>query len=101
MKNLNFLKSYLFWVVIGACLIMADQAWGQIGVGNFESKMNNLNRNLVSRVLPLVSTCGLIYAAFLMAIGNAEARSKAMAVIGGSILGFLAPTLIRWLAGAF
>ena len=97
----DFLKCLPMVGVAVFCLMLTDEVWAQLGTGGFESKMDNLNRNLVSRVLPLVSTCGLIYAATLMAMGNAEARRKAMAVIGGSILGFLAPALMKWLAGVF
>ena len=53
--------------------IFGTEALGAIG---FEQKISNLNQNLISKVLPLVATCGLIYGGFLMATGNAEGRGK-------------------------
>ena len=78
--------------------IFGTEALGAIG---FEQKISNLNQNLISKVLPLVATCGLIYGGFLMATGNAEGRGKVMAVIGGSIIALLAPSIMQFLAGAF
>ena len=97
----TFFKCALILGVAALFFFVPEEVWALAGVGNFESKLDNLNKNLVSRLLPLVATCGLVYAAFLMAIGSPEARSKALAVIGGSILGFLAPALMKWLSGVF
>ena len=66
----------------------------------FERQIDNLNHSLTAKMLPLVATCGLIYACFLMITGNAEGKSKAMMVIIGSIIALLAPSLIDFLAGA-
>ena len=94
----------LFWYVITVlagllfCVASGSEAIAAMG---FEQKINNLNQNLISKVLPLVATCGLIYGGFLMATGNAEGRSKIMAVIGGAIIALLAPSIMRFLAGAF
>ena len=97
MRNLIF---FLTVLAAGLLLFLAygPDAYGAMG---FEQKINNLNRNLVSKVLPLVATCGLIYGGFLMAIGNAEGRGKIIAVLGGSIIALLAPSMMKFLAGAF
>lgn len=89
------MRNLVFYVMAGLLLSLA------VGGMGFEQKVSNLNRNLVSKVLPLVATCGLIYGGFLMATGNAEGRGKIMAVIGGSIITLLAPSIMRFLAGAF
>ena len=94
----------IFLFFIGLCaglllfFVFDTEALGAMG---FEQKISNLNQNLISKVLPLVATCGLIYGGFLMATGNSEGRSKVMAVIGGSIIALLAPSIMRFLAGAF
>ena len=97
MRNLIF---FLTVLAAGLLLFLAygPDAYGAMG---FEQKINNLNRNLVSKVLPLVATCGLIYGGFLMAIGNTEGRGKIIAVLGGSIIALLAPSMMKFLAGAF
>ena len=93
-------KTHFLFLLFGLLLsaVLAADALAAIG---FEQKINNLNQNLVSKVLPLVATCGLIYGGFLMATGNAEGRGKIMAVIGGAIIALLAPSIMRFLAGAF
>ena len=96
MRHLTF-----FFILTIAIFMMAIGGGDAFGAMGFESKINNLNRNLVSKVLPLVATCGLIYGGFLMAMGNAEGRGKIVAVIGGSIIALLAPSMMRFLAGAF
>ena len=99
------MKKYLFWSVavfgvMALCMFMMPES-AMAQVGGFETKMNNLNSNLISKILPLVSTCGLLYGVFLMVTGSGEAKGKILAVIGGSIIGFLAPALMSWLSGAF
>ena len=86
-------------IFIGLILSFSLGFEAQAAIG-FEAKINSLNRNLVSKVLPLVATCGLLYGGFLMATGNAEGRSKIIAVLGGSIIALLAPSIMRFLAGA-
>ncbi|MCY4524682.1 MAG: hypothetical protein OXB84_08090 [Halobacteriovoraceae bacterium] len=87
-------------LLVGELLFILPVGDALAAIG-FEQKINNLNQNLVSRVLPLVATCGLIYGGFLMATGNSEGRGKIMAVIGGAIIALLAPSIMRFLAGAF
>ena len=65
--------------------------------GGLESKMNNLNNVLTSRILPIISTFGLLYAAFLAVTGDATAKGRMIMVLGCSILGFLAGPLIGFL----
>ena len=97
MQNLFFFFTALMAGLL-LSFIFGTEALGAIG---FEQKISNLNQNLISKVLPLVATCGLIYGGFLMATGNAEGRGKVMAVIGGSIIALLAPSIMQFLAGAF
>ena len=68
--------------------------------GGFEGRMNNLSNQLVTVVLPLVSILGLIYAAILAVAGDGNAKGKILAVIGASVVGFLAPQIIGFLQNA-
>lgn len=90
----------LFFVAlcVGVLLLFVGDTFAAMG---FEQKISNLNHSLISKVLPLVATCGLVYGGFLMATGNAEGRGKIMAVIGGSIIALLAPSIMSFLASAF
>ncbi len=99
MSKHTFWSVTLLGMVAIMALLMPEFALAQ--VGGFESKVSNLNSNLVSKLLPLVSTCGLLYGVFLMVTGSGEAKGKILAVIGGSIIGFLAPALMGWLSSAF
>ena len=63
----------------------------------FESRTKSLTSNLISTVLPLASTLGLVYAAFLAVTGDASAKIRIITVVVCSIVGFLAPHFIEWL----
>ncbi|MCB0308579.1 MAG: hypothetical protein KDD48_04350 [Bdellovibrionales bacterium] len=68
--------------------------------GGFEGRMNNLSNQLITVVLPLVSILGLVYAALLAVAGDGAARTKIIAVIVASVIGFLAPQIIGFLQNA-
>ena len=67
---------------------------------DFETRTQGLTKGLVSTVLPLLSTLGLVYAAFLAVTGDAGARGRISAIIFSSAIGFLAPAIIEWLKAA-
>ena len=93
MRNLTaFLTIFLVTIVA-----LGIEALAAIG---FERQIGNLNNSLTSKMLPLVATCGLIYACFLMVTGNAEGKSKAMMVLIGSVIALMAPSIIDFLAGS-
>ena len=51
-------------------------------------------------ILPAVSILGLIYGAILAAMGDQSARPRMVLIVIASIIGFLAPVIIRWLQSA-
>lgn len=67
---------------------------------DFESRTQSLTSNLVTTVLPLLSTLGLVYAVFLALTGDGSGKARITMVVGCSIVGFLAPHFIRWLQAA-
>lgn len=94
-------KSTLGWLllfvgVLGVSLVVPELALAY----QFEAKTQALTTNLISTVLPLLSTLGIVYAVFLALTGDAGAKAKIFAVIGCSLVGFLAPHLINWLKAA-
>ena len=62
--------------------------------GGFESRMENLQSKFINVVLPLMSIFGLVYAAIIAASGNEGAKGRITVVVIGSIIGFLAHTLL-------
>lgn len=66
----------------------------------FQSRTQALTSNLISTVLPLVSTLGLVYAAILALTGDAGAKARIVGVVVASMCGFLAPHFINWLKAA-
>ncbi len=76
---------------------MPELALAQYGGGDFQSKIGGVTRGLVNVLLPAVSVLGLVYAAILAATGDAEAKSRMVLIAVASIVGFLAPMIIRWL----
>lgn len=91
------IKSLMVFILIFVFCLLTPDAFAQFG--GFESRMSNLNSMLVSKVLPLVSILGLVYAVILALTGDGAGKGRIIMVIGCSILGFLAPFLIRWLQG--
>lgn len=67
------------------------------GASGFENKVNNLTSKLISIVLPAFSIIGLIYAAMLAATGDESAKPRMTTILVTSIIGCLAPLIIRWI----
>lgn len=82
-------------------LFIPELSFAQFGGGGsgFESKVQNINTSLITRILPLVSIFGLFYAAVLAISGDGEAKGKIFGVLLASTVGFLAPMIIEWLKG--
>ena len=94
-----FWKIYLL-VCSGAVLNLLPDlalAWGNSG---FESRIRSFTDNLMSVVLPAVAILGLIYAAMLAMGGDEGARRRMVLVVVASVVGFLAPPIIRWFQSA-
>lgn len=70
------------------------------GGGGFESRVNSLTQKLISFVLPAIGALGLVYAAILASMGDEAAKKRMVLVIIASIVGCLAPMIIRWMQSA-
>lgn len=84
-------------LVLGLTLFVPELALAQYGGGDFQSKIGGVTNGLVNVLLPAVSVLGLVYAAILAATGDAGAKARMVLVAVASIIGFLAPMIIRWL----
>ena len=82
---------------VAVMTLMPEMAFADYGGGEFQSRMSGLTRNLVNVLLPAVSILGLVYAAILAAMGDEGSKQRMIMVAVASIVGFLAPILIRWL----
>ena len=91
-------KIYL-WVCSGAVLNLPDLAlaWGS---SSFESRIRSFTDSLMSVVLPAVAILGLLYAAMLAMGGDEGAKRRMVLVVIASVVGFLAPPIIRWFQSA-
>ena len=67
--------------------------------GGLENKVQSVTSGLINFLLPAASVLGIVYAAILAATGDASAKQRMVLVIIASIVGFLAPLIIRWLQG--
>ena len=74
-------------------------AFAQFSGGALESKVNGVTNGLINFLLPAASVIGLVYAAILAATGDASAKQRMVLVVVASVVGFLAPLIIRWLQG--
>ena len=91
------LKQTWFVYLIVGMLLFVYPIWAQYFGGlEFESRIQGLTNDLVSILLPAISILGLIYAAMLAASGDEGAKKRMLLIIFGSIVGFLAPIIIRW-----
>lgn len=67
--------------------------------GGLENKVQGVTNGLIHFLLPAASCLGLVYSAILAATGDESAKSR-MTLIGiCSVVGMLAPLIIRWLQG--
>ncbi|MCH2534239.1 MAG: TrbC/VirB2 family protein [Bdellovibrionales bacterium] len=94
------------WVVglvalVGGMLLFADPALAQgFGGSGFESRIKGFTDNIISVILPAVAILGLLYAALLAASGDEGAKRRMVLVVIASVIGFLAPVIIRWFQSA-
>jgi hypothetical protein len=97
------LKKIGLWEVafVGLAILMImcpDMAHAQFA-GDLQAKVNGVTSGLITFLLPAASTIGLIYSAILAASGDASAKQRMTLIIICSVVGMLAPLIIRWLQG--
>lgn len=93
------LKNFYLWVSSAAIIILPDIVWAW-GGGNFESRIRSFTDSLMSVILPAVAILGLLYAALLAMSGDEGAKKRMILVVIASVVGFLAPPIIRWFQSA-
>ncbi len=80
-------------------VVFPDVAVAQFGGGELESKVGGVTNGLITFLLPAASVIGLVYAAILAATGDASAKQRMILVAFTSLIGMLAPLIIRWIQG--
>lgn len=92
-----------FWVVLlaglGILMIFCPEFAMAQFAGGLETKLNSVTSGLINFLLPAASIIGLVYAAILAATGDASAKQRMVLIVIASVVGFLAPLVIRWLKG--
>ena len=98
MKNQNLWFVVLILGLISAFIFSPEFALANFG--GFESRVTSLTRSVVTVILPALSILGLIYASMLAVTGDGAAKSRITTVVVCSVIGFLAPLIIKWLQSA-
>ena len=93
------LRKLYFLVCSTAVFYLPDIAWAW-GGGSFESRIRSFTDSLMSVILPAVAILGLLYAALLAMSGDEGAKRRMVLVVVASVVGFLAPPIIRWFQSA-
>jgi hypothetical protein len=95
------LKTAGFCLFVGLLMVIPDLAFAQLvgGGGDLESRVQGVTSGLLTFILPAASCIGLIYSAILAATGDASARQRMVLVAVTSVIGMMAPLIIRWLQG--
>lgn len=88
-----------FAIVMVLCPELALALAQFSGGGALESKVNGVTSGLINFLLPAASVIGLIYSAILAATGDASAKARMTTIAICSVVGMLAPLIIRWLQG--
>jgi hypothetical protein len=87
--------------MIGSLLLLSNPVLAQgFGGSGFEGRLQGFTNNLISVILPAISILGLVYAAMLAASGDEGAKKRMILVCLASVVGMLAPVVIRWLQSA-
>jgi hypothetical protein len=92
-----------FIALAGILIIFPDLALAQvggIGGGDLENRISGLTNKIMTIILPAVSVLGLVYAAILAGTGDQSAKPRMVLIVIASIVGFLAPMIIKWLQSA-
>lgn len=98
------MRGVSFWVVllagVGVFMVLCPElAMAQFSGGALQDKVNGVTSGLINFLLPAASVIGLIYSAILAATGDASAKSRMTMIAICSVVGMLAPLIIRWLQG--
>ncbi len=98
-SNLWYVGTFLCLLVV-VCLFPEFSLAQSFGGSAFENRLTGLTHSLMTVVLPAVSILGLVYAAILAAMGDEGSKKRMVLVIIASVVGFLAPLVIKWFQAA-
>ena len=70
-----------------------------VASASVESTLGNVQNKLINTILPAVAILGLVAAGISFAIGHENAKKHMLCAIGGTILGFAAPSIISMVQG--
>ena len=102
-------KSNLGWVClfVGVAVVVSlyphlsfADGFGGVGADQLSQRMSGLTSKIIGTILPAVSILGLVYSAILAASGDQGAKPRMVLILFASVVGFLAPIVIRWLQSA-
>ena len=89
-----------FLAIVGCLFLFPDGAFAQvggIGGGDLSNRISGLTNKVMTVILPAISVLGLLYGAILAATGDQSAKARMVLIVIASVVGFLAPVIIRWL----
>lgn len=95
-----FLMAGIFLIFAFYPDICFGQEFGGVGGDQLSQRVGGLTNKIIGTILPAISILGLVYSAILAASGDQGAKGRMVLVIIASVVGFLAPVVIRWLQGA-
>lgn len=81
-----FLIFFLGFPTVGYCDVGS--------AAGVQSTLNNIQRELIGRLLPLAAILGLVWAGFSFVMGHENARGRLMLAILGAAIGFGAPHIV-------
>lgn len=87
-------------LMVGAFALFSfvpELSFAQYGGSGFEDKIRNINSSLITRIMPLLSVFGIVYASVLAINGDADAKGKIFTVLLVSAICFLSPQIIEFL----
>lgn len=70
-----------------------------VGYCSVESSLMAVQDRLIGTILPLAAILGLVFAGLSFVAGSPNAKGHLMLAIIGSVIGFLAPSLVSWIQG--
>ena len=71
--------------------------FNSIAFASVESTLLNIQSRLIGTILPVASIIGLVFAGLSFVAGSPNAKSHLVLAIIGAGVGFLAPSLVRFI----
>ncbi|MCY4644966.1 MAG: hypothetical protein OXB88_10140 [Bacteriovoracales bacterium] len=90
----------IFILLVGVLFLLSRDVLAQLGgVGSSDlaGRISGLTEKMLTLILPAISILGLVYAAILAATGDQSAKQRMILILIASVIGFMAPVIIRWL----